>query len=166
MRILIADDTEAIHEVYRCILNPVESPVINLDAMAKFAPNFEELPKRQLCHELTLVYQGQDAVAAVNAASQAGTPFDLAILDVRMPPGITGVAAALKIRERYPELPIIICTAYADFTWADLAERFNHGVTILRKPFDAIELSTMVDFFNEKAALLRELRHLRGEGKA
>jgi CheY-like chemotaxis protein len=161
MRILIADDTESMHEVYRCILSPATNPEPSPEALAKFAPDFAEMPKRTVSHELTLVYQGQDAIAAVDAASQAGTPFDLVILDVRMPPGMTGVAAAMKIRERHPDMQFIICSAFADFTWQDLAERFSYGVAIIRKPFDFTELLITVESLGEKAGLRREIQALK-----
>jgi DNA-binding NtrC family response regulator len=161
MRIRLADDTESMHEVYRLILCPATRSVPNFEALSKFAPDFAELPQRTVSHELTFVYQGRDAVAAVDSAFMARTPFDIAILDVRMPPGITGVAAALQIRERHPDLHFIICSAFSDFTWPDLAERFSHGVVIIRKPFDFIELLMTVESIGEKVGMRREIEALK-----
>ena len=58
---------------------------------------------------------GHEVVAALPDAvglmdSLACDPPDFCILDVRLPPTFTdeGVRAALQVRERYPELPVLV----------------------------------------------------------
>ena len=51
----------------------------------------------------------------VNEALQLAkvTPFDLCILDVRLPDG-TGIELCQQLRELLPDVPIVYYTAYAD----------------------------------------------------
>lgn len=58
------------------------------------------------------------------AAQEAGTPFDMAILDINMPgfqPGDTsgsGLQLLSRLLEKAPGLPVIMLTAYDDVTRA------------------------------------------------
>lgn len=58
--------------------------------------------------------------------------FDLVITDIRMP-GIDGWQLGRRIRDQKPGLPILYMSGYDQ-------EYAEHGVHILRKPFDADEL--------------------------
>lgn len=66
-------------------------------------------------HEVT--HECADAtqlVAVVDNLMRTHNPPDIVITDVRMPPGNTddGLRAALDLRSRHPELPILILSAY------------------------------------------------------
>src|SRR3546814_14148419 len=69
------------------------------------------------------VNQGEAAVQIVSSSRDRGLPFSAAFLDVRMPPGINGLEAAVKIREIDARLPIVIVTAYTDIQTIDLAKQ-------------------------------------------
>jgi len=161
-RILIADDTPALHESYRNIFAVGTDELACLPGMAKFAPDHVE-PKTPAApaYALTHVKQGEEALATAFNAQQVGKPFALAILDVRMPPGIDGVQTARRLREQHPGMQIVLCTAFADYTWSDLLEAFpeSDGVLLLKKPFDAIEIHQIA------AALCRKW-HLAVENQA
>jgi DNA-binding LytR/AlgR family response regulator len=47
-----------------------------------------------------------------------------------MPGGISGVELARKVRERFPELPILLTTGYSE----QVAQ--VHGFPILQKPYE------------------------------
>lgn len=65
------------------------------------------------------------------------------ITDLRMPER-DGLALLSSAAERYPELPVIILTAYSDIESAVTA--FDHGAfEYLPKPFDVDELTEVVD---------------------
>jgi CheY-like chemotaxis protein len=68
--------------------------------------------------------------------------FDLLVTDYAMP-GMTGAELATQVRERWPGLPILLLTGYAD-----PATR-NEDYPVLRKPFRQNELARQV------AAVLR-----------
>src|SRR5450830_455981 len=56
---------------------------------------------------------------------------DAVISDIQMPGGITGIALAKKINLRYPDLPVILITGYAE----DLQAAVNEGLRVISKPF-------------------------------
>ncbi len=162
-RILIADDTEALHESYRNIFAVETDELAGMPGLAKFAPEqVGSAPHSGPSYVLTHVSQGEDALATASAAQLAGTPFALAILDVRMPPGIDGVQTARRLREQHPDLQIVLCTAFADYTWSDLLHAFpeSDGVLLLKKPFDAIEIHQISSALCRKWQLASENREL------
>jgi len=89
-----------------------------------------------------------------------GRPYALAFVDVRMPPGMDGVEAARKIWELDPQLQIVLCTAYSDYSWAEIFERLGQrdGLLILKKPFDAVEAIQLAHALTEKWWLHSQLR--------
>jgi DNA-binding NarL/FixJ family response regulator len=88
-----------------------------------------------------LVDAGEDVVAAVGdadalvAAIEHGRP-DLAVVDVRMPPDFTdeGLRAALAVRERWPEVGILVLSQYVEERYAtELLSGDTGGVGYLLK---------------------------------
>ena len=70
--------------------------------------------------------QGEEGVDAVTR-----TMPDVAVVDVRMPPGIDGLEVARRLRRRAPEVRVLLYTNHAR---ADLqAEAERLGVPYLRK---------------------------------
>ncbi|MFZ6735421.1 response regulator [Undibacterium sp. Ji42W] len=65
----------------------------------------------------------------------------LMITDYLMP-GMTGATLVAIARKEFPELPMIIATGYADM---EAIDQVIEGNTILRKPFQLVELATSVD---------------------
>ncbi len=79
-----------------------------------------------------------DAVGDASAALDriARHDYELVVADIVMPGEMDGVALAGKIRERKPDLPVLLVTGYS--------EALRHGTrefTVLRKPFELSELS-------------------------
>jgi len=79
-----------------------------------------------------------DGSAALDALAQ-GRP-DLLLTDYLMP-GMTGAELAGRARERFPGLPVVVATGYADM---NAIRRAVGDVTILRKPFRIAELGAAV----------------------
>lgn len=73
--------------------------------------------------ELVSCSQGEEALNAARDASVEGKPFDVVILDIRMPPGITGVEAAERIRQFDQQVPIVFVSGYSDVTDEELQRR-------------------------------------------
>jgi PAS domain S-box-containing protein len=92
----------------------------------------------------TLGYQteqaagGRDALAMLASNSDS---VDLLIADYAMP-GMSGADLARTVRARWPELPVIVITGYADTTGFD--GQFDEAV-LLRKPFRIRELGEAVE---------------------
>jgi PAS domain S-box-containing protein len=88
----------------------------------------------------TQVGNGAQAVASVNAQADAGTPFDLVLMDVQMPVmGGYDATRAIRQRHRAADLPIIALTAAALTSERD--EALACGMNdFLTKPIDAQRL--------------------------
>lgn len=69
-------------------------------------------------------------------------PFDVVITDVTMP-GPTGYKLQEQIKEHWPHLPVIICTAYGTIREAVAAIR-NGAYDFVTKPFDLENLKKIV----------------------
>ena len=77
---------------------------------------------------------GKTALQMLRDSREAGRPYDLSLLDWKMP-GLDGLETARRIRRDYPEkLPILLLTAY---DWDDIEqEAMEAGVNhFLPKPF-------------------------------
>jgi len=157
-RVLIVDDNRAIHEDFRKILlRRGPSEISELEAEL-----FGAAPQSPVAFELSSAYQGSEGVEQVRAARAAGRPFALALVDMRMPPGIDGLQTIAQMWEVDPDLQISICTAYSDASWQDVVQRFGatDRLLILKKPFDLAEVCQLALALTEKWNLAHEA-HVR-----
>jgi PAS domain S-box-containing protein len=158
-RVLVIDDNRAIHDDFRKILCP-ECDTAALDATETlvFGPHTETVEYTQF--EVDSAYQGEEGVLMVEKAIEAGRPYALAFVDVRMPPGFDGVETTHRIWNIDPDIQIVICTAFSDHSWDELFEKLGHldKLLILKKPFDAVEASQMGHALMEKWWLLKQTR--------
>ncbi len=72
-------------------------------------------------HEVVVaVEDGTRLEAAIDAQAEAGTPCDVAVIDVRMPPTFTdeGLRIALRIRERHPGHGVLLFSQYVETRFA------------------------------------------------
>ncbi|HJV24355.1 MAG TPA: EAL domain-containing protein [Aromatoleum sp.] len=149
-RILVIDDTPAIHEDFRKILvdAPADSELDEVEAALFGAPAC----KPELAFELDSAYQGHEGFAKVSQALGAGRPYAMAFVDMRMPPGWDGVETIERLWQADPRLQIVICTAYSDYAWDEVLNRLDVGdrLLILKKPFDTIEVRQLADALTAK----------------
>ncbi len=92
------------------------------------------------------------ATEAINLIQQE--PFDLALLDIRMPE-MDGLELSEKLREKDPSLTIIIMTAYASIELAVDAIR-RGAYDFITKPFDKDDLFRAIRKGLERNQLVRE----------
>ncbi len=78
----------------------------------------------------------------VRAERSKGTPYSVAFVDMRMPPGWDGIETSLKLWSADPSLQVVLCTAYSDYSWHETIEKLGAGdrFLILKKPFDTAEV--------------------------
>ncbi|MDD2462725.1 MAG: PAS domain S-box protein [Desulfobulbus sp.] len=76
--------------------------------------------------------------------AHAVPPVDLVITDQTMPK-LTGLDLTEKIRSRYPQIPVILCTGYSDRLNYDIAREAG-ACDLLMKPVDLRGLSLAVRF--------------------
>lgn len=98
-----------------------------------------------------VVAEAATAEAALKAC-EAHQP-DVVILDIRMPPGTSGLDACRAIATRWPETQVIMLTSYADD--AVIAEAIEAGaVGYLLKAGDPRDLNRALDAVREGASVL------------
>ncbi|MEO5493848.1 MAG: EAL domain-containing protein [Sphingomonas sp.] len=86
--------------------------------------------------------QGLDAVAEVEAAIAQGSPYAVAFIDVRMPPGIDGKETATRIRALDPDINLVIVTGFSDFSPIEISKAAGPADKIfyIAKPFEIAEV--------------------------
>jgi two-component system NtrC family sensor kinase len=141
-RILVIDDNPAIHEDFRKILCRNRGSSSQLDAMEAALFGTAAPLGQQSEFEIDSAYQAHEGLARVFHALQEGRPYDMAFVDVRMPPGWDGIEVTPKLWIADPDLHIVLCTAYSDYSWEEMFARIGASdrMYILRKPFDRMEV--------------------------
>jgi signal transduction histidine kinase/BarA-like signal transduction histidine kinase len=159
-RIIIIDDNRTIHEDFRKILTP--SPVQPALQQAR-ATLFQsgaappEMPSDR--YELDFADQGQQGYDKIVSARQEARPYAVAVVDMRMPPGWDGLKTIEQIFAADPDIQVVICTAYSDFSWGHIAASVgvSDRLLILRKPFDSIEVQQIASALTRKWELGRSV---------
>lgn len=160
-RVLIVDDNKSIHDDLRKILIGEDSGSTDLQGDEELL--FEKAQVRGARFEIDSAYQGQDGLAMMSQAVSEGRPYALAFVDVRMPPGWDGVQTILHLWKAYPDLQVVICTAYSDYSWTDIVRDLGHSdsLVILKKPFDNIEVIQLAHALTKKWTVSREAQSKR-----
>jgi len=159
-RILVIDDNRAIHDDFRKILVVDQRLDVALDeAKGAFFGEASATPEA-ISFEVDSAYQGQEGVQRLRQALQAGHPYAVAFVDIRMPPGWDGVETTAHLWREDPELQVVLCTAYSDYTWDDMVRELGQGdrLLILKKPFDGIEVRQLALSLAQKHSLSRQAR--------
>lgn len=140
VRLLLVDDQDAIHAAYRTVfskpnrdldLDVLESALFG-NEIATATPHTNAFD-----FELEFASQGLEAVDLAAQAFQAGCPFEVAFVDMRMPPGIDGLETMQRLWEVDPLLQVVICTAFSDYAWSEVIDRVGQrdNLLLLKKPF-------------------------------
>ncbi len=168
-RVLIIDDQESIHHDFKSILSPVPTNTAELDEAANaFFNHGNDSDSNDVEIEIESAYQGQEGVEKARRAVEAGKPFAIAFVDMRMPPGWDGIETIGNLWEVDPNLEIVICTAYSDYSWNQITSELgrNSHLLILKKPFDISEISQLTDALTEKWNLGRQAKATLDEVQA
>src|SRR3954468_13165313 len=113
-RLLVVDDTPAIHEDFRKIL--AVAPASAADALQEDeALLFGTAAKKKSSVEFQMesAHQGAEAIEKVAAARRSQRPYAMAFVDMRMPPGLDGVETIEALWKEDPDLQVVLCTAYS-----------------------------------------------------
>jgi PAS domain S-box-containing protein len=166
-RILIIDDNPAIHEDYKKILTRPGAGSAAFDALeADLFGEGSVVPASVVADgfHLDSAYQGEEGLALVTEAVQCNRPYVAAFVDMRMPPGWDGVETIERIWPVDPDLYVVICSAYSDYPWDEISERFNDKrkqLLFLSKPFQAIEVRQIALALTSQWQLAREVQNRR-----
>ena len=125
IRVLVADDDPTILRCYRrAFARPPETAgQAALDSLSGELFGPQTGPGQSAVFELVECRQGDEAVEAAAHACRSEMPFDVVVLDVRMPPGINGIEAGERIRRFAPDVPFVFVTGYSDVSQGDLERR-------------------------------------------
>jgi PAS domain S-box-containing protein len=168
-RILIIDDNQGVQDDFRTIAFAVtrhrlpgpQGALADLEASLFGASALAAIPQFEL--EIASALQGQEGVTMVARALSEERPFAVVFVDMRMPPGWDGLETAARLLAEDPCIQVVICTAYSDVGWPEMAAAIgvSDRVLILKKPFDAIEVVQLMQSLGCSWELLRETRAQR-----
>jgi signal transduction histidine kinase len=155
-RILVIDDNCSIHEDFRKVFGGLYHEGSAEIEAAFFGDKLPEIVPPDFHVDYAL--QGADGVEVFHAAHASGAPHAVAFLDVRMPPGMDGIETAQRLWEIDPDLQIVICSAYTDYSWEEMAARLGYQdrLLILKKPFAGIEVLQLACALTSKWELRRQ----------
>jgi two-component system NtrC family sensor kinase len=153
-RILVIDDNLSIHEDIRKILRCRERDLALADAGARMFGE-EPPPSPPVSFQVDAALQGEEGLRMMEAAAAAGHPYAMAFVDVRMPPGWDGVETIARLWKGFPDLQVVICTAYSDHCWEEIIRTMGRSdnLLILKKPFDSIEVLQLANALTQKWSL-------------
>jgi signal transduction histidine kinase len=155
-RILIIDDNPSIHKDFETILIE-EEEATGLNALR--AEVFGERPAgdspAKSTYELDFASQGEKGCEKVGLACTQGRPYELAFVDMRMPPGWDGLKTIEHLWRIDPNVQVVICTAYSDYSWGEITDRLgrSENLLILKKPFDSAEVAQLASALTKKWVL-------------
>ena len=162
-RILIIDDQNSIHDVFRTVLlrpainngalNDLESELFgNPSAMGN-----DEASTDNVVHVVEFAHQGEEGCRKLQAALERGEHFDLAFVDMQMPPGWNGIETIRQLWSLMPSLLVVICTAYSEYSWIDICNLLGNSeqLSLLPKPFDSLEVHRLLNSAVSRVELSR-----------
>ncbi|MFL6764125.1 MAG: ATP-binding protein [Sphingomicrobium sp.] len=86
----------------------------------------------ELGFECTITHSAKEALERLAGGEKPKLIFS----DIVMPGGISGVELAHKVRDRFPELPILLTTGYSEQV------THSHGFPVLQKPYEMNTLAS------------------------
>src|SRR2546427_1755758 len=120
-----------------------------------------------ICRQLEELYSSQQyAVSSAGNAPEAlrvlsENDFSLAVVDLKIP-GTDGIGLTREIRDRWPDLDVIMITGYASIKGA--VEAIKQGASdYITKPFQKEEILLATEKILEKRRLLDEISYLRSQ---
>ncbi len=156
-RILIIDDNPRIHRDFEMVLREeLDNPELETDEQRLYGLTAQAGQPR-IIYLLDHANSGMEGIGKVNQSLTDNRPYQLAFVDIRMP-GLDGVETIGQMWQADPNIQIVICTAYADYSQEDLAARLGHTdkLLLLKKPFDTIEVTQLARTLTKKWHLARQ----------
>ena len=159
-RILVIDDNQAIHADFKKILQQSDPLSAGFDAAGAELFGETSAPAVSVSFEVDSAHSGEEGLALVQAALAKGRPYALAFVDVRMAPGWNGIETTAHICKHDPDIQIVICTAYSDYSWEEMIQKLGQSdrLVILKKPFDTVEVLQLAHALTEKWELGQKAR--------
>ncbi len=142
--ILLVDDDARVLDTYKTILgNDSDSSEWEqeLKGLIDLEPSVADPATESDRHyKLIIASSGMEAVRKHAEALSQGEIVPVALVDMRMPPGISGLETAIKLRKQDPTIYIVVITAYTDYPIDEIQQALQHDFILLTKPASADEL--------------------------
>ncbi len=156
--ILVIDDNQDIYTDFQSILiDQADTRALDILASDYFGDQPDEVVHNNN-YELHYAPQGKEGVDKVKKSIESKTPFALAFVDMRMPPGWDGLETIEHLWKIDPDVQVVICTAYSDYSWEEVIDRVGRTdkLLILKKPFDTAEVAQLASALTKKWSLLKK----------
>ncbi|MGD9190112.1 MAG: response regulator [Desulfobacteraceae bacterium] len=160
-RIIVIDDNPDIHNDFATIL-AAKADLSRLESLENelFGYGQPQSVWEGPCYDLDFAFQGRQGVEKIISAAHKEIPYQLAFVDMRMPPGWDGLKTIKEIWRVDPQIQVVLCTAYSDYSYEEI--NLTLGVTenliILKKPFDSSEVAQMASTLTQKWLLAQKAR--------
>jgi signal transduction histidine kinase len=160
-RIIVIDDNPDIHNDFATIL-AAKDDHLRLESLESELFGFD---RRQPAwegpgYDLDFATQGRQGVEKIKSAIDQKRPYQLAFVDMRMPPGWDGLKTIKEIWRIDPQIQVVLCTAYSDYSWEQINQTLGmtENLLILKKPFDSSEVAQMASTLTQKWLLAQKAK--------
>ena len=160
-KILLVDDNRQIHDDFRKILIGSDDAESISDLESEiFGASGVPARRALTTFEVDSAYRGEEALDLVQQSQAEKDPYSVAFVDMRMPPGWDGLETIEHLWNVAPDLQVVICSAYSDYSWSEILQRLarQDGLLVLKKPFDSIEVLQMALALSTKWRLHQEAK--------
>jgi CheY-like chemotaxis protein len=156
-RVLVIDDTVAIHEDIRKILVTSDTVLEDIEA-ALFGD--KPVAKERNSFEIDSAARGQTGLEMVQQAVRESRPYGLAFVELHLAPGWDGLETISRIWRVDPDIQIVLFTALLDRSWEEVVAQLgrSEGLAILKKPFEPAEVLQLADAMTDNWRSRREAR--------
>ncbi|MCH7921445.1 MAG: diguanylate cyclase [Nitrospinae bacterium] len=157
-RVLVIDDNKNIFDDFQTVLQGA-ADALDLDVLnAELFGGEVKNAAPGITYQLDYASQGKEGYEKIKQALKQKQPYQLAFVDMRMPPGWDGLETIESIWQVDSHIQIVICTAYSDHSWEEITERLGptDNLLVLKKPFDVTEVAQLASALTEKWHLARK----------
>ena len=160
-RVLVIDDHRSVQKALRKYLGGEihKHPALN-EAQRSLLfgePRAGQAP----AYEVDSAYNGLEGLEKVHQSLAENRPYAVAFVDIRLPQGWDGLETIAKIWKIAPDLQVVVCTGYSDYSWEEIVGRLGDpdNMAILRKPFEREEVLQLVYLLSRKWQREQAARH-------
>ncbi len=153
-RLLLIDDSPAVHDDFRDILARDDASTASAP---EGASSQDRAPAR--CFTIDSAYRGEVGLGKIRAAVKEGSPYAMVFVDGHLPHGWQGDETVMRIQREYRDMQIVFCTSYSDHSSEELAKKLeeNGRFFVLKKPIDRSELRQLALALAHRKRMEREL---------
>jgi signal transduction histidine kinase len=160
-KIIVIDDNPDIHNDFATILS-AKADISHLESLESelFGIEAAQPAWSGPCYDLDFASQGRQGVEKIKSAKGQKRPYQLAFVDMRMPPGWDGLKTIQEIWRIDAAVQVVLCTAYSDYSWEEINQALGltENLLILKKPFDSSEVSQMASTLTQKWLLAKRAK--------